>query len=215
MLFSLGRSREPVYRSGALSSMEVGNPSGDRFIGKNGRLGRLLAVRHGGNPGVVPASHQHAILSLAQIGNAHRKPDSDRRQRHGEGQGGDIGQHAMTEIVRLVAGPFVAGQIFAAGPALLGPGAAGIGCAVNPPRRFAGGWAEVRGRNLTTTCSLSLCMGSWGFTAVGPRRLWSCEAPGRASNIKCWCASMQAVPAESMEPSVSRQGAYFGSRPIM
>ena len=71
--------------------------------------------RHHRNPGAVAAAHQHAILGLAEIGDADREPDADRGQRHGERERCDIGKHAMTEIVGLVAGPLVAGQIIGRG----------------------------------------------------------------------------------------------------
>jgi hypothetical protein len=37
--------------------------------------------------------------------------------------------------------------------------------------RPPGGWAEVRGRNLSTTCSSSEIMGRWVFTAADPRKI--------------------------------------------
>ena len=58
----------------------------------------------------------------------------------------DIRQHAMTEVVRLVAGPLVAGQIVCGLLAMAWP----LGSSCRP-----GGWADVRGRNLSTTCSSS------------------------------------------------------------
>ena len=72
----------------------------------------VLTVRYCGNPGTVPTPHQDAILGLAEVRDAHGEPDPDRRQRHGESQGGDIGQHAMAEVVgRIVTAPFVAGEV--------------------------------------------------------------------------------------------------------
>src|SRR5665647_3677178 len=64
-----------------------------------------------GNARAIAASHQHAILGFAQIGDAHGKPDSHRRQRNGEGEGRDVGQHAMAKIVRFVPRPLVARKI--------------------------------------------------------------------------------------------------------
>ena len=61
---------------------------------------KMLDVRCGNLRAVAP-SHQHAILGFAQVGDAHGKPDPDRRQCDGKGKGGDVGQHAMAEIVRL------------------------------------------------------------------------------------------------------------------
>ena len=56
----------------------------------------------------VSIADQHAVLGLAQIGDADGKPDADGGQRHGECERCDIGQHAMTEIVTLVARSLVA-----------------------------------------------------------------------------------------------------------
>lgn len=58
----------------------------------------------------MPA-HQHAILGLAQVGDAHGKPDADRRERNGEGEGGDIGEHAVAEIVRFLPGFLVTRKV--------------------------------------------------------------------------------------------------------
>src|ERR1700676_4891920 len=126
MPYASGRSRVPVYRSGALSSMEVGSPGGDGFTGKMAvpvpnralvrakardcSLTRLAARRHG-NPGAVVATHQHAILGLAEVRNAHGKPNPDRRQCYREREGRNVRQHAMPEVVRLVTGPLIVGQI--------------------------------------------------------------------------------------------------------
>ena len=68
----------------------------------------------------------------------------------------------MTEIVALVARPLVAGQIIRRRRRFIGR----IG--VSP---WPGGWAEVRGRNLSTTCSSSEIMGRWVFTAADPRKI--------------------------------------------
>ena len=78
---------------------------------------RRLPLRRHRNPGAVAAAHQHAVLGLAQIGDADGKPDADGGQRHGERQRCDIGEHAMTEIVVLVAWP-----LWAAGLALFAGG---------------------------------------------------------------------------------------------
>src|SRR6266480_6890291 len=67
---------------------------------KAGNSRRLLGVRRGNVRAITPP-HQHAILGLAHIGDAHGKPYSDRRQRDGKSEGGNVGQHAMTKIVRL------------------------------------------------------------------------------------------------------------------
>jgi len=64
-----------------------------------------------GNPHAVASPHQHTILGPAQIGNAHGKPDTDRGQRDGKSEGGDIGKHALTEIVRFVPRTFIPRQV--------------------------------------------------------------------------------------------------------
>src|SRR3979411_1318447 len=65
------------------------------------RLETLEVLR--GNACAIAPSHQHAILGLAQIRDAHREPNSDCRQRDGEGEGGNVCEHAMAKIIRLVA----------------------------------------------------------------------------------------------------------------
>ena len=108
------------------------------------------------NLGAVMPSHQHAILGLAQIGDAHRQPYADRCQRDGEGEGGDVRQHAMPEIVRLLAGL----ARTATDPRSDYPAAA-AGHPVDASRLsgWPGGCARVRGRNLSTRCSSSDAMG--------------------------------------------------------
>ena len=62
----------PVYRSDAPSSMEAGDGAVP-WIGQVGLAGpdpKTLEMR-GGDTAAVAASHQHAILGLAQIRNAH------------------------------------------------------------------------------------------------------------------------------------------------
>src|SRR5947209_16179294 len=63
------------------------------------------------DPGAIPPAHQHAILGLAQIGDAHGQPDTDGDQRHGKGEGRHVCQHAMTKIVGFLAGSLVARKI--------------------------------------------------------------------------------------------------------
>lgn len=124
-----GRSRVPVYRSEALSSMEAGRETG-RVRRQNGRI-RLkihlacsnaepcsaanrteqpLAARRR-NLGAVAPSHQHAILVLAQVRDADRQPYSDRGQRDGEGEGRDVRQHAMPELAGFLGGSLEPRQI--------------------------------------------------------------------------------------------------------
>jgi len=78
----------------------------------------MLEMR-GGDARAIAASHQHAILGLAQIGDAHGEPYSDRRQRHGKSEGRNVRQHAMTEIVRFVPGLRMARQIVRRLPGIL------------------------------------------------------------------------------------------------
>ena len=63
-------------------------------------MGELVVL--GGNAGAVVPSHQHAILGFAQVGDAHRKPDADCRQRDRECKGGNVGEHAVAKIVRFL-----------------------------------------------------------------------------------------------------------------
>lgn len=79
--------------------METGDPAREPLAG-----GRC-------DMNAVAPPHQHAILIPAQIRDAHRKPYSDRGERHGERKGRDVCQHAMAEIVRLLSWPFIARQI--------------------------------------------------------------------------------------------------------
>jgi len=64
-----------------------------------------------GNAHAIAPAHQHAILGPAQVGDAHGKPDADRGQRDRESAGGDIGEHAVTEIVGLFPRLLVAGEV--------------------------------------------------------------------------------------------------------
>ena len=80
---------------------------------------RRLPLRRHRNPGAVAAAHQHAVLGLAQIGDADRKPDADRGQRDGEGEGRNVCQHAMAKVVRVVPIPLVARQIVRPAPAVV------------------------------------------------------------------------------------------------
>src|SRR3981081_4639674 len=75
----------------------------------------MLEMRRG-NARAVAASHQHAILGLAEVGDAHGEPDSDRRQRDRKGERRDVRQHAMTKIVSLVMVALIARQIVRLAP---------------------------------------------------------------------------------------------------
>jgi len=111
MPHSLSRSRVPVYRSAGLSSMELGRAHRDRFEGQNRRFrAQLSAARDRRNLGAVAPAHQDAILGFAEFGDAHGKPYSDRGQCDGEGEGGEVRQHAVTKIVRFLPRPLIARQ---------------------------------------------------------------------------------------------------------
>src|SRR5205814_3547563 len=73
-----------------------------RILAPNGPA-RLenLEMRRGDMRAIAPA-HQHAILGVAKIRDAHRQPYSDRGQCNGKGKSGDVGQHAMAKIVRII-----------------------------------------------------------------------------------------------------------------
>ena len=80
---------------------------------------RKRCLRAGSRSGVgrkdldaVVASHQDAILGSAQMRYAYGKPDTDGKERHGEGKRCNIGQHAMPKIVWFFLLALVARQIF-------------------------------------------------------------------------------------------------------
>jgi hypothetical protein len=108
---SATRSRVPVYRSAAPSSMEAGFASRLQFKGQSGRSSLKLLEMRCGNAGAITPAHQHAVLGLAQIRNAHGEPNPDRCQRHGKSQGRNICQHAMAKIVRFIAVSLVAREV--------------------------------------------------------------------------------------------------------
>ena len=61
-----------------------------------------------GDVGAITPPHQHAVLGIAQIRDAHREPYSNRRQGDGKGESGHVRQHALTKIVGLIPGLLVA-----------------------------------------------------------------------------------------------------------
>jgi hypothetical protein len=98
--------------------MEAGAPTG-RIRGlKQGGL-KSLDMR-GGNPRAIAAAHQHAILGLAHIRNAHGKPYSDGGQRYREREGCNVRQHTMAKIIRFIAAALIARQIIGRWPAVPG-----------------------------------------------------------------------------------------------
>ncbi len=82
-----------------------------RFKDETGRSDlKLLEMRRGNTCAIAPP-HQHAVLGLAQIRDAHGEPYSDRRQRDCESEGRNVRQHAMTKIVRFIPVSLIARQI--------------------------------------------------------------------------------------------------------
>ena len=71
---------------------------------------QMLATRRG-DVCAIPPAHQHAVLSLAQIGDAHGQPNSYGGQCHGKCEGGRIRQHAVAKIISAVPASLIAGQI--------------------------------------------------------------------------------------------------------
>jgi hypothetical protein len=78
----------------------------------------LLEMRRGNARAIAPP-HQHAILGLAQIRNAHGKPYSDGRQRDRKCEGCNVRQHAVTKIIRFVPVSRIARQIVGLLPGVL------------------------------------------------------------------------------------------------
>lgn len=70
------------------------------------RVGRLSR-----NMSAVPPAHQHAILSVAEIGEGHRKPDPDACQRGCKRDRGDIRNHPVAILVRAFALALESGQV--------------------------------------------------------------------------------------------------------
>ena len=83
----------------------------DQVSGPNGPTGLEPLEMRCGDAGAITPAHQHAILGVAQIGNAHGEPYADCGQGDGKGEGRHVRQHALTKIVWLIPGLFVARQI--------------------------------------------------------------------------------------------------------
>ena len=96
---------QPLVQWSLAAPMEAGLSA---KIGASGL--KLLAARDRRNLGAVAPAHQDAILGLAEFGNAHGEPDPDRGQCDGEGEGGEVRQHAVTKIVGLLPRPLIARQ---------------------------------------------------------------------------------------------------------
>jgi hypothetical protein len=62
-----------------------------------------------GNPHAVVASHQHAVLGSAQMGDTHGEPYPDRQEGDGKRESRQIPQHAMAKIIRFFRIALVAG----------------------------------------------------------------------------------------------------------
>jgi hypothetical protein len=99
--------------------MEAGDAFQIGFKGQTGQPGREMLDMRRGNARAVAPPHQHAVLGLAQIRNAHGKPYSDGRQRHGKSEGRDVRQHALAKIVRFSPVSLIARQIIRLWPGVL------------------------------------------------------------------------------------------------
>src|SRR5919106_3761605 len=64
-----------------------------------------------GDAGAITPTHQHAVLGVAQIRDAHREPYADCGQGDGKGERCHVRQHPLAKIVRLTPWLFVTGQI--------------------------------------------------------------------------------------------------------
>ena len=64
-----------------------------------------------GNLDAIVAPHQDTILGSPEVGNAHRQPDADRQQRHGEGESGHICQHPLPIFVGVFVVELIARQV--------------------------------------------------------------------------------------------------------
>ena len=133
-------------------------PAEAAFCLKSGLSGRRWSVQPRGIEEMLAQSRRPIRTQswvLRKSRNADRKPDADCGQRHGKGEGGKVGEHAVAEIVGLVARSLKMRQVISFMRAVL-------------RRGRPGGCAEVRGRNLSTRCSSSEVMGRWVFNAAGP-----------------------------------------------
>ena len=79
-------------------------------LGQAGPGGQMLEMRRG-NAGAIAAPHQHAVLGLAQVRNAHGEPNSDRYQGGGKSEGCNVRQHAPAKVVRFAPLSLIARQI--------------------------------------------------------------------------------------------------------
>ena len=116
---SATRSRVPVYRSAAPSSMEAGVAGRTGLTGQTRQPGLKLLEMRRGNAHAIAPPHQYAVLGLAQIRNAHGKPYSDGRQRDGKSEGRNVRQHAMAKIVRFIPVSLTARQVIRLLPGVL------------------------------------------------------------------------------------------------
>src|SRR5260370_3764910 len=91
--------------------MEAADACRIGFKCQTDRSGPKTLDMRGGNARAIAPPHQHAILGLAQIGNADGEPYSDGRQRDGKSEGRDVRQHALAKIVRLIAVSLIARQV--------------------------------------------------------------------------------------------------------
>jgi hypothetical protein len=111
-----------------------------RIKGETRPIGLNLLKMRRGNARAIAPSHQHTVLSLAQIGDTHGEPNSNRRQRDRKSKGRNVRQHALAKIVRFAAVSFIARQVIRflrLLPAVRFRGAAGWGAP--PVRRLSQG----------------------------------------------------------------------------
>ncbi len=90
----------------------------DRPLRRAGKLGRGFGETsdmRGADAPAIPPTHQHAILKVAQLGDAHGQPYTNRDQHCGQAGCSGICQHTMMEVVRRRPVPLIARQIIRLG----------------------------------------------------------------------------------------------------
>src|SRR5258708_3159969 len=108
--------RRPEFNGGGRDrSDRISGPNRLASAGTLEKAGTLetdepLEMRRGNARAIAPP-HQHAILGLAQIRDAHGKPNSNRGQRHGKGEARKVRQHAVAKIARLFPADFITQHI--------------------------------------------------------------------------------------------------------
>src|SRR5258707_8893854 len=161
--------RRPEFNGGGRDrSDRISGPNRLASAGTLEKAGTLetdetLEMRRGNARAIAPP-HQHAILGLAQIRDAHGKPNSNRGQRHGKGEGREVRQHAMAKIVRFFAGEFIARQIVRLAARVLLPNRVAEG----PPARGLrqGARPELEHAVLFFRCNGPLGFHCWQFREI-------------------------------------------------